>query len=459
MSTTDIAMIAVVLVLAVLVAFMAMSETALTQMSKIRAYSLEEDGHRWATLLRRLVDDPTRWLTGLLFLVMLSHLVIATLVGLLAERHFGAWGVAIGTALEAVVLFIGLEAAPKTYALLKPDSSALRAAPVISMITKIPVLRSIPNLLIKVTNIVLPGKGLREGPYVTERELLAMADVALEEDVIEREERVLIHSIIEFGDTVVREVMVPRPDMVCVSATASVDDALAQVLAERYSRLPVTGDGIDDIVGVVLVKDVLRAVVAGSGSQPIGEIMRPSLYVPESKRVAELMREMQARQSHMAIVVDEYGGTAGLVTLEDVIEELVGEIVDEDDDEDALIEDGGNGSMIVAGRLSVDELFDLARVKAHDADYDTVAGMVLHEVGRIPTRGQVVEAHGLLLEVLRMQGRRVQRVRVARVDGKSIEVPDELLARAGSGKRDDDTSNGAASKADGARAARAADDQ
>ena len=314
MSSTDVVMIVVIGVLAVFVAFMAMSETALTQMTKIRAYSLEEDGRRWAAQLRRLVEDPNRWLTGLLFLVMLSHLVIATLVGLLAEKHFGAWGVVVGTALESVVLFIGLEAAPKTYALMQSDTAALRAAPFVTLITRIPILRSIPGILIKITNIVLPGKGLQEGPYVTERELLAMADVAVQEDVIEREERVLIHSIIEFGDTVVREVMVPRPDMVCVSASNSVDEVLAHVLSERYSRLPVTGEDIDDIVGVVLVKDVLRAVVAGSGGQSIAEIMRPSMYVPESKRVAELMREMQSRQSHLAIVVDEYGGTAGLVT-------------------------------------------------------------------------------------------------------------------------------------------------
>ena len=181
-------------------------------------------------------------------------------------------------------------------------------------------------------NVVLPGKGLKKGPYTTEEDIRTMADVAAEEEVIEREERRLIHSIFEFGDTVVREVMVPRPDMVGVEADAPVDDALEKAIGAGYSRLPAYGEGPDDILGLVYLKDIIRRTREnGDGHGTLRELVRPAVFVPEQKRVAELLREMQQDKFHMAVVIDEYGGTAGLVTLEDLLEEIVGEIVDEYD--------------------------------------------------------------------------------------------------------------------------------
>ena len=210
-------------------------------------------------------------------------------------------------------------------------------------LTGFPPVRLLAGGLIRLSNVLIPGDGLRAGPFVSEEELLTMADVAVVEDVIEREERALIHSIIEFGDTVVREVRVPRPDMVAVEADESVSDVLERAIAAGYSRIPVYGEDIDDIVGIVFTKDLIRAVREDHADDEVGTLVRPAHFVPETKRVAELMREMQSEKFHMAIVVDEYGGTAGLVTLEDLIEELVGEIVDEYDVEEPLIEWLPNG--------------------------------------------------------------------------------------------------------------------
>ena len=230
-----------------------------------------------------------------------------------------------------------------------------------SAIVQLPALRLLARGLIGLTNVIIPGKGLKEGPYVSEQELLALADAAVEEDVIEREERQLIHSIIEFGDTVVREVMVPRPDMVAIEARATVNDAMEVVMAAGYSRIPVYEQGIDDILGLLYTKDLMRAVRDQRAEVQVRELVRTANFVPETKRVAELLPEMQKQKSHMAIVVDEYGGTAGLVTLEDLIEELVGEIVDEYDVEEPPIEPLPGGDVRVNARMPIDELNELLR--------------------------------------------------------------------------------------------------
>ena len=240
---------------------------------------------------------------------------------------------------ELVVIFVLAEAVPKTYAVQHPDRAALRVAPLVAAIVGFPPVRLLSRMLIGLANVVVPGRGLKQGPFVSEEELLATVDVAVEDEVIEREERRLIHSIIEFGDTVVREVMVPRPDILAVEARATVKDALEVALAAGYSRIPVYEQGIDDIIGILYTKDLIRAIHDGRGDEPVRDLVRPANYVPETKRVAELLPEMQKQKQHMAIVVDEHGGVAGLVTLEDLIEELVGEIVDEYDVEEAPIED------------------------------------------------------------------------------------------------------------------------
>jgi CBS domain containing-hemolysin-like protein len=251
---------------------------------------------------------------------------------------------------------------------------------------------------------------------VSEQELLGIVGAAAEDEVIEAEERELIESIISFGDTVAREIMVPRPDMVTVDADASVTAALDRAIAQGYSRLPVAGETSDDIVGVAHAKDLIRAEREGRGDDPVVQWARPANFIPETKPVAHLMREMQAGKYHLAVLVDEYGGTAGLVTLEDCIEELVGDIVDEHDVEDREVERLDGGDLLVDGGMAVDDLNDMLSIDLPAQDWDTIGGFLLGTLGHVPVEGEVVDHDGYRFTARRVEGRRVSLVHVGRID-------------------------------------------
>jgi putative hemolysin len=408
--STDWILIGVVLLLLVASAGLALAETSLVRMSRTKAMALRDDGRRGAGSLLRLVQDPEGFLNPVLLLVLISQLVTATLVGILAERWFGAVGVIAATVFEVVVIFVLAEALPKNWAVQNPERSALLLAPIVSAVVRFPPIRLISRGLIGLANMLLGPRARRVG--VSESELLAMADVAHEEDVIEGHERELIHSIIEFGDTVVREVMVPRPDMRTLDGTQSVSVALGVAIEAGLSRLPVHAGNVDDIVGVANAKDLIRAEREGRGDEPVSHVVRHAHFVPETKRVARLMREMQDLKYHLAIVVDEYGGTAGVVTLEDLIEELVGEIVDEYDVEEPPVQPLDNGVFSVSARLAVDELSELVDAELPSGDWDTVGGLLFNELGRVPVEGESVEVDGLTLVAERVEGNRVGRIRI-----------------------------------------------
>ena len=260
-----------------------------------------------------------------------------------------------------------------------------------------------------------------------------MADVAHEENVIEKDERSFIHSVIDFGDTVAREVMTPRPDMVTVESDVSVRDALEAALAAGYSRIPVEKDGIDDIIGIAYTKDLVRAERVGKDRQSVRGSLRPAKFIPESKDVSDLLREMQEEKFHMAIVVDEYGGTAGLITLEDLLEELVGEIVDEFDVEEPTVERCDDGSVLVSALYSVDDADELLGADLPHGTWDTVGGLMLDLVGRVPDNGDSVEVDGFRLTAVDVRGRRIGRVRIERTRplDDDEESDDEHGARVG----------------------------
>jgi len=416
MNQAEVWMVVAVFALIGVAAVLAMAETALTRTNRVKAITLAEEGRRGAKALVTLIEHPERFLNPVLFLLLLCHLVAATLVGVVAERVFGGLGVAVATAFEVVVIFVLGESLPKTYAVQHPDRASLLVAPLVSAIVRFPPVKFLARALIGLTNVIVPGKGLREGPYVSEQELLALADVAVEEDVIEREERQLIHSIIEFGDTVVREVMIPRPDMVAIESRATVNDAMEVVMAAGFSRIPVYEQGIDDIAGILYAKDLMRAVRDRRSDEPVRDLVRPANFVPETKRVAELLPEMQKQKAHMAIAVDEHGGTAGLVTLEDLIEELVGEIVDEYDVEEPPIEPLPGGDVRVNARMPIDELNELLDAEFPEGDYDTVGGLVYFLLGHVPSEGETVDYDGRRLRAERVQGRRIGRVRISKLE-------------------------------------------
>jgi len=409
-------LIVVIVVLLAGSGVLAMAETSLVRMNRIKAKSLVDEHKRGARQLARLVDNPANFLNPILLLVLICQLVSATLVGIVAEHLFGGLGVLFGIVFEIVVIFVFFEAVPKNWAVQNSERAALLSAPIVSALIRFPPIRWISALLIGLANRIIGATGddresMRHS-YITDSELKAMADVAHEENVIERDERSFIHSIIDFGDTVAREVMTPRPDMVTVESDVTVRDALESALAAGYSRIPVEGEGIDDIIGIAYTKDLVRAERVGKATQIVRDSVRPANFIPESKEVSDLLREMQEKKFHMAIVVDEYGGTAGLITLEDLLEELVGDIIDEFDVEEPTVERCEDGSVLVSALYSVDDADELLGADLPHGTWDTVGGLMLDLVGRVPDAGDSVEVDGFRLTAVDVRGRRIGRVRI-----------------------------------------------
>ena len=357
------------------------------------------------------MGEPQKWVNPLLLSVNICQTVQATLTGVVAGRAFGPFGVAAGVLLNVIVFFVLAEAVPKTYALQYPEKAALSTALGTKLLVSFPPLRIVSGWLITLTNVIVRGKGLKQGPFVSEQELLGIVDAAYHDDIIEEEERDLIESIIEFGDTVAREVMVPLPDMITVSSSFTLTQAIDVAIEHGVSRLPVLAED-DDVVGIAFIKDLMKQERAGLGSAVVTGHMRVAVVIPENKPVNRLMREMQAKKFHLAVVADEYGSIAGLITLEDCLEELVGEIVDEyDTDHDAIVhlEDG---QYLIDGSTSVSDVNDKIASNIPDEEWDSIGGFVFGTLEHVPALGEFIDFDGWRLTVVALQGRRIRKVRV-----------------------------------------------
>ncbi|MFI5034873.1 MAG: hemolysin family protein [Acidimicrobiales bacterium] len=414
-STGDTILVSAVVVLLVLSGFFAMAETSLVRMNKSRARALRDQGRHGARPLVRLAEAPETFLNPLLLLVLICQLVSATMVGVLAGHLFGAAGVFVATAVEVVVIFVVFEAIPKNFAVQHLDATALATAPVVSAILRFWPIKWLSVVLLAVAQRVINLFGsTKDSARVTDSEILAMADVAHEEEVIASEEREFIHSVIEFGDTVVREVMVPRIDMVDVPDRASIRHALDLAIETGRSRLPVLGDGVDDVVGMVNLRHLAAQVAQGRGDELVRDHMGPAHFVPETKRVAALLTEIRRAKNHLFVVVDEYGGTAGVVTLEDLLEELVGEITDESDPAQRVADDDRSidAGLTLSGRLNIDDANDEYELTLPRDGWDTVGGLVLDLAGGVPAVGDAFETDDYRLTVVRVDGRRIEEVLV-----------------------------------------------
>lgn len=411
----DWGMIIAILVILVVLVFLAAAEMGLSKMTKPKAAAMADQGLRSGRALSRLVEEPARWVNPILLSVNVCQTVQATLTGVVAGRLFGAAGVVIGIALNVVVFYVFAEAVPKTYAVIYPEKAALLSARPVWALANFWPLQVVSRGLISLTNVIVKGKGLQQGPFVSEQELLGIVEAAAQDEVIEHEERELIESIIEFGDTVVREVMVPRPDMVTIDSSLTVTEALDIAISEGYSRLPVIRELDDDIdvVGLAFAKDLMRAERDGRGGEPISALVREVRVVPENKPVSRLMREMQTDKFHMAIVADEHGSIAGIVALEDCLEELVGEIVDEFDQEEQEIRRLPNGDYLVVGKASVGDVNDLLETRLPDDDWDTIAGFVFNMLEHVPVPGEYVDRDGWRFAAESVEGRRIAVVRIS----------------------------------------------
>ena len=411
-AATNLLLVAGIVVLLIVLVFCSIAEMGLSRVSRPRAASLADKGLKSGKALKRLVDEPASWVNALLLTINVSQIVQTTLWGILAGRLFGGWGVVVGVVLNVVVFFVIAEAMPKTYAVLHPQRAALMVARPTAALVAFPPLRWISNWLISLTNVFIKGKGLEQGPFVSEQELLGIVETAVEDGVVEHEERELIESIIEFGDTIAREVMVPRPDMVVIEPTSTVTQALDAALEHGYSRLPVMNTDEDDVLGLAFAKDLMGAEREGGGARPVTDFLRPVHFVPENKPVNRLMREMQAEKFHLALVADEYGAIAGLITLEDCLEELVGEIVDEHDEEDAEVQRLADGDYLIDGGMAIGDLNDLLGTRLPDEDWDTLGGFLFGTLEHVPDAGESVVQDGWRFAAAEMDGRRIRRVKV-----------------------------------------------
>lgn len=408
MTPTDWFELFIVAILIGVVGVMAASEVAITRTNRVRAVRLKEEKRRGSAALVRIVEEPAPFLNVVLLITLLATIGGTTIATSVAVRHFHGAGEIISTALMTLVLFVFAEVTPKTFAIQQPDRVALRVAPLIAFIGT--VVGPFAKGLLRLANVIMPGKGLKEGPYITEQEIRASAEVASEEGEIEDEEKELIHSIFEFGDTIVREVMVPRPDIVAIEDDKTLRDVQALVLEHGISRIPVYKEDLDDVVGIVFAKDVLKAFHQGEQRSGLTELMREVRFVPETKKVAELLREMQREKFHLALVTDEYGSVTGLVSLEDLLEELVGEITDEYDQEEPEIVELGEGRFRVSGKASVDDVNESLEIELPDEEWDTIAGFVLDVFGKIPDDGEEVEYQGMTFKAEQVQGRRISAI-------------------------------------------------
>ncbi|MBZ5733401.1 hemolysin family protein [Nocardioides sp. TRM66260-LWL] len=411
-SPGDAGLVVVAAVLVVLAGVLSAAEAALGAFSKARAVELRAEGRSGTVRLLRFLDDPVPHLNTALFLRLACEVGAIVLVAQQVDAAYGdasPWWVAALTsiAIMLVVSFTVIGVGPRTLGRQNSETVGLLAAGPLMALTG--VLGPLPRLLIVLGNALTPGRGFREGPFATETELRELVDLAEASAVIESEERRMIHSVFELGDTTAREVMVPRGDVVFVDRYKNLRQTTSLFLRSGFSRLPVVGDGLDEVVGIAYLKDLVRRDFEAPDAelvQRVEEVMRPAYWVPESKPVDALLKEMQARRQHLAIVVDEYGGTAGLITIEDVLEEIVGEITDEYDAEAVEVVELGDGLFRVPSRYPVDDLEELVGFDVEEEDVDSVGGLMAKHLGLVPIAGSSVEAHGLRFTAEAVAGRR-----------------------------------------------------
>jgi len=404
-------------------------EIAYVSVRRTRLNELADEGDRRAARALRLLKDPGRFLAviqvAITFLGALASAVAAvsiveviatplSSVSWIGERA-GALALLIVTLLVSVVSIVLGELIPKGFALANPDRIALAASGPISLFARI--VSPLVGLLVLLTKAISKPFGMdpTRTPELSAAEIRLIVEQGSQQGVLEAEEEQMISAVMSLSDSKLHEVMVPRIDIVAIDQEATFDEAVEVVLKEGHSRTPLYRESVDHIVGILYAKDLLRLIAAGGPRPRLRDIMRPALFAPESQSVDDLLHELQRRKVHMAVVLDEYGGTAGLVTIEDLLEEIVGEIQDEFDEEEPMKVEIGSGEVILDGRADIDELTELvdpALELEDDEEYDTLGGFVYHRIGRVPVVGDAVVVEPFLITVIKVSGRRVGKVRV-----------------------------------------------
>jgi CBS domain containing-hemolysin-like protein len=406
--TLNVLLIVIAIPLVVMAGILAATEAAISRVRASRAQELLDQQRHGAASLLVVAKDPARYVNVLLFLRIGFMTTATVLVVNVFVRQWGLtwWSVLGAAVLMATVNYVMVGVAPRTVGRQNPVRVGLATAGFARGLARL--LSPLTSALILLGNAITPGKGYKEGPFSTEAELRELVDLAEANRVIEDDERKMIHSVFDLGDTVVREVMVPRTEMITIERGKTLRQAVSLSLRSGFSRIPVTGEGPDDVVGLAYLKDVARRTYDHRDAESIERVdtvMRPVTFVPDSKPIDELLREMQAARVHMAVVVDEYGGTAGLVTIEDILEEIVGEIADEYDTGAADVESLEDGTVRVSARLPLDDFAEIVGMQFDD-EVDTVGGLLAERLGLVPIAGSTVEIDGFSLVAESGQGRR-----------------------------------------------------
>ena len=409
-----IPLIVVIVAGLIIAAFAAAAETSLTSVSRIRMRSLADDGNRRARTVTRLHADPNAYLSTILTLNTVAVIVVSTATALLVDTYLHRVPQVIGAIVLSIVVLIFCEIAPKSLALRFNERFALTLAGPVRILTGLlrPLVGGLSAFAQLIVRVATKGHSVR-GPFVTEEELKLLLYVGEQEGIVEQEEREMIHGILEMTDKSVREVMVPRVDVVAAESANSIADVIRLVIEHGYSRIPIYEESIDNIVGVVYAKDLLRHGVVGDDQRPLAEVARQPYFTPEAKHVGELLREMKERKVHIAVVVDEHGGTAGIVTFEDLIEEIVGPIRDEYDmrevEELQIVSDH---EVVVSARYPVDDLKGTLDIEVPNVEADTVGGLVYEELGEIPKVGATIQLGVATLTVEAIRRQSIQTVRI-----------------------------------------------
>jgi magnesium and cobalt exporter, CNNM family len=430
----DIVALVVAICLVPIGGLIACVDSALARVSRARVEEFVREEQRGARALAVVMADRARYTNLLLLLRLSCELTATVLATIVARAQFGtAWPVALVTVLVMIVIcYAIIGVGPRTLGRQHVNRVALAGAGSVRRLGRL--FNPLASMLTLFGNAITPGKGMKDGPFASEVEIRELVDMAEQRGVVEHDERQMIQSVFELGNTIAREVMVPRTEVVWIERTKTIRQGLTLALRSGFSRIPVTGENLDDVVGVVYLKDMARRAQDPERAKAttVEEVMRPVTYVPESKSVDELLREMQAARSHIAIVIDEYGGTAGIVTIEDILEEIVGEITDEYDVERAPIERIDDDTARVTARLAVEDLGELFDIDLPDRDdVETVGGLLAEALGRVPIPGASAVVHGLELTAEDVGGRRnrIDTVLVRRVPQHAQEHETEGSAR------------------------------
>ncbi|MBN1136189.1 MAG: HlyC/CorC family transporter [Anaerolineae bacterium] len=415
----------------------ALGQAALVNVRKARLRQLSDEGNKEAQTAERLSDNASRLLATTRFVVTLTNLFAGGMVAVLLAPPLADWwqpwlkGTAYPLAFSVVVLLAAIllpaigQLAPEAIAAQRPERLALWLARPLAVVTAVttPLVQVTMGIGRAVAGL-FGAKTQADLSIVTEEEIKTLVDAAEEEGVIEEDEKEMISSIFELGDTLARQVMVPRMDVTALEVTTPMLEALDRIMQAGYSRVPIYEETIDNVIGVLYAKDLLPYLRDGRIDVPIKSILRPAYFVPETKRASDLLPDLQQRRVHMAIIVDEYGGMAGLVTIEDVLEEIVGEIHDEYDVEEMFVELAGEGEYLMDARVDLDDLNRLMASSLPTEESDTLGGFIYAELGRVPTVGDRVQFEDLSLTVESVAGRRIQKVRVRRLP-QAVEAAEE----------------------------------